>query len=146
MADMYRWVDAKGVVNYSNVPPPATTGATRIADTEPTVSVIPPRERTPESQAAREAREAALVRRIGQLEDEIAQLKRAAAQPPVYAAYPVPPAATYAEYAWPIAYPVYPWPIRPGRPHYPGFRPGHGKHPVAVPHGARGGIAVRIGR
>jgi len=146
IADMYRWVDAKGVVNYSNIPPPAKANAKRIADTEPTVSVIPLPERPPAVQ--REANEAALVRRIEQLEDELAQLRRAAAQPPAYARYAAPPMVGYAEYSWPIAYPVpvYPWPIRPGKSHHAGFRAGPFKHPVAVHRGARHGFNVRIGR
>lgn len=145
-ADMYRWVDERGVVNYSNLPPPATAKATRIADAEPTVSVIPPPARAPEARSA--AAEAALLRRIEQLEDELAQLRRAAAPPPVYAAYPPAPAVTYAEYRAPIVYPVpvYTWPLRPAKPHHQWARGGHVHRPVAAPHTVRSGISVSIRR
>jgi len=162
LADMYRWVDAKGVVNYSNVPPPAGTTAKRIAETEPTVSVIPPPENRAEQQQA--AREAALLRRIEQLEDELAALRTAAAQAAAYT-YPIPaPAVTYSA---PVVYPYafYPWPIvRAGKGHVffksgPRHGFGHGiKNPhsgfvssrvrggtpsVAVPRGGRSGLTVR---
>jgi hypothetical protein len=144
---MYRWVDADGVVNYSNIPPPAQAKAKRIAESEPTVSVIPPRERGPETQAARDAREAALIRRIEQLEDDLAQLRRGAIQSPAYVSYPAPPAIGYADYGYGASFvypvPVYPWAIRPAKPHPPRFRPGH---PAVAPHGAPRGLTVRMGR
>jgi hypothetical protein len=145
-ADLYRWVDARGVVNYSNVPPPGVS-ARQIAETEPTVSVIPPPERRPEVQQAQ--REAVMLRRIEQLESELAALRNASA---ATIAYPYPaPAVTYSA---PIAYPypVYSWPVqRPGGGHRfkprhsgPGMRWRHGGNPpVAVPYGARSGFTVR---
>jgi hypothetical protein len=39
-AETYKWVDAKGVVNYSSTPPPADAGKPRLI--EERVSVIPP--------------------------------------------------------------------------------------------------------
>lgn len=157
-ADLYRWVDAKGVVNYSNVPPPQGIAAKRIAETEPTVSVIPPPEDRAERQQA--AREAALLRRIEQLEDELAALRRASA-PAVAYTYPVPPAeVTYpASVVYPYA--IYSWPIvkpsrghgfvKPGRVH--GFKPRHprfgahraplGKPVMGVPRVTRPGLTVR---
>ena len=83
-ADLYRWVDAKGVVNYSNIPPEGVQ-AKRIPDTAPPVSIIPP----PDNQAEiRQAlREAELLRRIEALEDEIAAARRASVPVVVY---PVP--------------------------------------------------------
>lgn len=146
IADMYRWVDAKGVVNYSNVPPPANANARRIADAEPAVSVIPLPVRPPEAQ--REAKEAALARKIERLEDELAELRRAAIQRSAYVSYAAPPMVSYADDSAAIAYPllVYPSPIRTGKPVHPRFRPGHVKHPVALPHGARRGFSARRGR
>lgn len=129
MADMYRWVDAKGVVNYSNIPPPADANAKRIAETEPTVSVIPPPEKNAEQLQA--AREAALLRRIEQLEDELAALRTTAA---AAATYPYPVPAPEVTYGVPVVYPyaVWSWPIvKPGRGHgsfkpgRPGFKPRH---------------------
>lgn len=151
-ADMYRWVDANGVVNYSNVPPPAHVKATRIADTEPTVSVIPPPERAPEARSA--DRVAALERRIGQLEDELAQLRRHATQTPGHAANLAP-----VSFADPGVTFVYPVPVRPARvrAHWPRSRIFHARHehvgagskphhPAAVPHGVRGVFDVSSGR
>ena len=147
-ADLYRWVDARGVVNYSNVPPQGVQ-AKQIAETEPTVSEIPLPEKQPEMQQAQ--REAALVRRVAQLEDELAALRRASAATVVYG-YPVPvPTVTYST---PVVYPypIYPWPVhRAGggyrfKPRYPGSgsygRPG-GRPPVATPYGGRSGLTVR---
>lgn len=153
-ADLYRWVDAKGVVNYSNVPPKSVK-ATQIAETQPTVSVIPPPEKPPEVQQAQ--REAALLRRIEQLEQELAALRRAPATTVVYT-YPVPTAAPVETYAAPIVYPypVYSWPVykRGGGqrfgPHRPAHQPGVGAHgrpgarpPVAAPFTGHPGLTVR---
>jgi len=147
-ADLYRWVDAKGVVNYSNVPPRGVQ-ATQIAETAPTVSVIPPRERRPEVQQSQ--REAALLRRIEQLEDELAAMRRASA---AIVAYPYPVPAPDVTYSAPVVYPypIYSWPVRWARgghrfkPRHPGFGsrwlPG-GRPPVAVPRGGRSGLTVR---
>lgn len=147
-ADLYRWVDAKGVVNYSNVPPQGIS-ARQIAESAPTVSEIPLPEKRPELQQAQ--REAAMLRRIEQLESELAALRRASAPTVVYS-YPVPiPTETY---ALPMVYPypIVSWPVqRPGgghrfKPYHPGsgshWRPG-GRTPVAVPHGGRSGLTVR---
>jgi len=149
-ADLYRWVDAKGVVNYSNIPPQGVT-AKRIAETEPTVSVIPPREKPPEVKQAE--REAAMLRRIEQLEDELAGLRRASAPTVVYA-YPVPTPVPEMTYSTPVVYPfpVYPWPVhrlgkghrfKPGHPGVgSGWRPG-GKPSLASPRGGQSGLSVR---
>lgn len=150
VADLYRWVDAKGVVNYSNVPPQGVR-AKQIAETTPTVSVIPPPEKRPELQQSQ--REAALLRRIEQLEREIAALRSASAAAVVYP-YPAPvPDVTYsAPVVYP--YPIYPWPVRwAGGGHHHRFKPHHsgrgshgrpgGRPPVAVPFGGRSGLTVR---
>jgi Domain of unknown function (DUF4124) len=132
-ADFYRWVDAKGVVNYSNIPPQGVK-AKQIPDTQPTVSVIPPPERQAELQHA--AHQAELLRRIEQLEDELAAMRRANAPPAIYT-YPVPePAVTYAA---PVVYPfaVFPFPVYGPRIRY-GFKgrhpgSGRGQRPGATP-------------
>ena len=121
-ADLYRWVDAKGVVNYSNVPPPQSVKAKRIAETEPTVSVIPPREDRAERLQA--AREAALLRRIEQLEEELAALRSTPAAPTVVYTYPAPATAVTYPTSYVYPYPVYARPFgKPGRVH--GFKPRH---------------------
>ena len=153
-ADMYRWVDARGVVNYSNIPPEDGVRATRIPDTQPTVSVIPP----PDNQAElrRALREAALLRRIEQLEDEIAAVRQA---PVTVVAVPAPqPVVTYTGPAfipwWPVSpwpgRPVARWPGKPGSGHGPNWgHPGSGvgMHPGArspgVSRGGHSGVTVR---
>jgi len=146
-ADLYRWVDAKGVVNYSNVPPQGVK-AKQIAETQPTVSVIPLPERPPEVQQAR--REAELLRRIEQLEDELAALRRASTT--VVYAYPPPVTAPVETIAAPIVFPFHPWPVfKPGKGHrfWPrqpgaGADRGHGgRPPVAAPITGRPGLTVR---
>jgi Domain of unknown function (DUF4124) len=151
VADLYRWVDAKGVVNYSNVPPPQTVKAEQIPETQPTVSVIPPPEKPPEVKQTE--REAALVRRIEQLESELAALRRAAATPVVYS-YPVPVSAPEVTYAAPIVYPYPLYPVQvyaPGRAHrfkppgHPGMRAHWGpgvRAPVGVPRPGVSGVGV----
>jgi hypothetical protein len=146
-ADLYRWVDAKGVVNYSNIPPQGVE-ATQIPETQPTVSVIPPPERQAELRQA--AHEAELLRRLEQLEDELAAMRASA--PTVVYTYPPPePAVTYAA---PFVYPyaVYPYPVYAprGRNGFKGSRPAYGwghapgaMPPVPAPHGGRAGLPVR---
>jgi hypothetical protein len=145
-ADLYRWVDAKGVVNYSNIPPQGVK-ARQIPETQPTVSVIPPPERQAELKQA--AHEAELLRRIEQLEDELAAMRRANAPAVIYA-YPNP----FATYSTPVVYPyaVSPFPIYGPRVRY-GFKrrhPGSGWGrspgaipPVPAPHGGRSGSSFR---
>jgi hypothetical protein len=40
-AQVYRWVDARGVVNYTNVPPPNGVQATRVEVAEPRATGLP---------------------------------------------------------------------------------------------------------
>lgn len=148
VADMYRWVDARGVVNYSNIPPGEGVRAKHIPDTQPTVSVIPPPDRLAEQREA--LREAQLLRRIEQLEDEIAELRRASV-PVTVVAVPAPePVFTYAT---PIVWPsqIFPWPAKHIRGH-PSFKPRHpgwgprvrpGGRPPMVSHGRPSGLTVR---
>jgi hypothetical protein len=149
-ADLYRWVDARGVVNYSNVPPQGVK-AKQIAETQPTVSVIPPPEKPPEVQQAQ--REAALLRRIEQLEEELAALRRAPATTVVYV-NPAPAIAPEVTYSAPVVFPfpVFPWRgVKPGWVHRIGPRPPGtgtnqrpgGRPPIATPFAARPGLTVR---
>ena len=161
VADLYRWVDAKGVVNYSNIPPQGVD-AKRIAETEPTVSVIPPPpEKQPELKQA--VREAALLRRIEQLEDELAALRRASAPAVVYA-YPDPAPVPTVTYSAPVVYPfpIYSWPVtkpgfghrfkpgighgfKPGKPGFASHRHVGGRPAGVMPRGGRSGLTVRAG-
>lgn len=140
-ADLYRWVDAKGVVNYSNIPPQGVK-AKQIPDTQPTVSIIPPPKNQPELRQA--AREADLLRRIERLEDELVALRRASAPSVIYT-YPIPSPAV--AYTAPI---LYPYPIYPGAIYLPGvghrfkaLRPGFRAPTLHVPRGVGSGHAVR---
>lgn len=145
-ADMYRWVDAKGVVNYSNRPPPANVSVQRIAETEPAVSIIPPPERVPIVQ--RKADEVALVRRIEQLEDELAQLRRVAARPPARFPYAGPLLVGYMDYSVPIAYPAaeHPRATLSRKPRQFVLHSGRFNRPRAVAYGARRWPRVWVGR
>jgi len=149
-ADLYRWVDAKGVVNYSNIPPDGVQ-AKRIPDSQPTVSVVPP----PDNQAElRQAlHEAELLRRIEALEAELAAVRQSSVPTAVYA---IPAAEPVITYSAPVVfpYPLYGWPVtrpivgrHPLKPFKPGWggsagRPG-GRAPIAVPHGRPSGLTVR---
>jgi Domain of unknown function (DUF4124) len=146
-ADLYRWVDAKGVVNYSNIPPQGVN-AKQIAETVPTVSVIPLPEKPPEVQQAQ--REAELLRRIEQLEDELAALRRAPTT--VVYTYPAPVTAPVETIAAPVVFPFFAWPVfKPGKGHrfWPrqpgaGANRGHvGRPPVTAPFTSRPGLTVR---
>src|SRR4249920_1729559 len=52
-AQIYKWVDDKGVTSYGNKPPPNAAGLTTLTDGESRVSVIP----SPRSQPAPATRE-----------------------------------------------------------------------------------------
>lgn len=55
-ADTYKWVDEKGVTNYSNAPPPSRAAKTKLV--EDRISVIPSDPTLPQAAAALRAREA----------------------------------------------------------------------------------------
>jgi len=85
-ADIYTWVDASGVTNVSNLPPPEGVQVTKI------LHGLPPEAAAREDaarDAARQAEAQALAERVRQLEDEIAA--RQAPPPVVYASPPAPP-------------------------------------------------------
>ena len=63
-AQIYKWVDEKGVTSYGNKPPPNAAGLTRLTDGESRVSVIP----SSGPQPALAARERDLESRIARVE------------------------------------------------------------------------------
>ena len=65
-AQIYKWVDDKGVTSYGNKPPPNAAGLTTLTDGESRVSVIP----SPWPQPAPAARERGLESRIARGERE----------------------------------------------------------------------------
>jgi len=113
-ADIYTWVDKKGLTNVSNLPPPEDARVTSVART-------PPKDAAREA-AAREAARAVELRalndRVQQLTDQVEQQRRepvalAYAPPPIPYAPPAPyvvnvmqpPAPSYSggtgcDYAW----------------------------------------------
>jgi Domain of unknown function (DUF4124) len=92
-ADVYTWVDAGGVTNVSNLPPPEsvrTSSVTRAAPKDPAREAAL-------REAAREAEMRALNERVQQLQAEVEQSRREAQQlvstPPIQ--YAPAPAAPY---------------------------------------------------
>ena len=85
-ADIYTWIDASGVTNVSNLPPPEGVQVTKILHGRPPEIVA--REDAARD-AARQADAQALAERVRQLEDEIAA--RQAPPPMVYPPLPAPP-------------------------------------------------------
>jgi hypothetical protein len=75
-AQVYKWVDDKGVVNYSNSPPPKGKGVVKL-DEDRVTTIHAPEARRDESAAAADP---ALRRRVDELEREAASQRQSAAQ------------------------------------------------------------------
>jgi hypothetical protein len=76
-AQVYKWVDDKGVVNYSSSPPPKGRNAVKLNEDAGRVTTVPtPEARRDDAGAA----DPALRRRVEQLEREAAAQRQAAAQ------------------------------------------------------------------
>jgi hypothetical protein len=88
-ADIYTWIDASGVTNVSNLPPPEGVQVTKTLHGRPPEIVA--REDAARD-AARQAEAQALAERVRQLEDEIAARQ---APPPMVYAPPPPPVIQY---------------------------------------------------
>ena len=83
-AEIYKWVDERGVTTYGNKPPRGVAGITRMNDAESRVSIVPaPRSRLPEATRGREPEA-----RIARFEGD--------AGPAGFAAVPLPGLATEA--------------------------------------------------
>ena len=100
-ADVYRWVDEKGVINLSNIPP---KNAKIVQRFESPVNPAPAVQRDPPVRS----REAELEARIERLERELEEARRASAMsvpapPPVYEpVYYYPPVPAYVTYGYPV--------------------------------------------
>lgn len=83
-AQVYKWVDEKGVVNYSSTPPPKGRPAVIVDESKGRVTTVP----APDAQRDAEATtgDPALRRRVEQLEREAAAQRQAAAQQEIAAA------------------------------------------------------------
>jgi hypothetical protein len=77
-AQVYKWVDEKGVVNYSSSPPPKGRVAVKLDEDSRRVSTIPVSEARRDGPAA--ATDPALRRRVDELEREAAEQRQGAAQ------------------------------------------------------------------
>ena len=77
-AQVYKWVDDKGVVNYSSSPPPKGKGVVKLDEDNGRVTTIPAPEMRRGDPAA--AADPALRRRVDQLEREAAAQRQTAAQ------------------------------------------------------------------
>jgi hypothetical protein len=149
-ADIYRWVDARGVVNYASTRPEGVRQVEKFTDEASRLSTVPG---IPADQLQRE-RERLLEARVRRLEQEAEDLRRARA-------LALPPPVTYTsplayEYPYSVGYgyvypyygvPVYRPPrFRPGLHPAPLPRPG-GMHagggPRSAPMGLRGRVAPR---
>jgi hypothetical protein len=116
-ADLYKWVDDQGVVNYSDSPP-AKAKSSKVDESAGTLSVFPGMSK---EELAR-ARERSAEMRADRLERENAELRARAAQPPAPEPLPPPDYATY--------YPAYGyWPVhvRPRVPPHAAHLPVRGK-------------------
>ena len=77
-AQVYKWVDDKGVVNYSSTPPPKGKGVVKLDEDNSRVTTIPAPEVRRDDPAA--AADPALRRRVDQLEREAAAQRQSAGQ------------------------------------------------------------------
>lgn len=105
-ADIYTWVDAKGVTNVSNLAPPEGVSVKNIAPSPPK---DPAREAAVREAAQHEAEMQALNERLAQMQFALEQSGRAAYPPMAYAPPPTvvvvqPPPMPYANFAPPPAY------------------------------------------
>jgi hypothetical protein len=75
-AQVYKWVDDKGVVNYSSTPPPKGKGAVTLDEDKGRVTTVPAPVRSDPSAAG----DPALRQRVDRLEREAATQRQAAAQ------------------------------------------------------------------
>jgi hypothetical protein len=117
-AEIYRWVDDRGVINYSSTKPEGVKKITQVAEDNGRVSTVPGI--SPELLA--QQRQLELEARIQRLERELYEQRArdamAAAQS--YPAYPYP--AYYSGYGGYAAYPAYPlygFRFVPARPIFP---------------------------
>jgi hypothetical protein len=114
-AEIYRWVDDRGVINYSSIRPAGVKKVTQIAEDSGRVSTVPGI--SPELIA--QQRQLELEARIQRLERELYEQRARdamAAAAPSYPAYPYP--AYYPGYAY-AAYPVYGYPFVAKRAFFP---------------------------
>jgi hypothetical protein len=94
-AQVYKWVDERGVTNYSNSPPPATAAKREV--------VVDKTDYPPPAAAPERSIDQRLADRVAQLERELAVERDARYRDQ---AQPVPSYAPYPDYPYPYPYPV----------------------------------------
>jgi hypothetical protein len=131
-AQVYKWVDDKGVVNYGDKPPARGKPAQPLAENGGSVSVVPgiPREEL-ERQRERDTQQ-----RLRELEREVDALRAREGARDNVAPYPVPTEIYVPTYSYPYANGYgYRYAYGPGygrRPLHPGTGPGmRPEHPIA---------------
>lgn len=115
-AQLYRWVDERGVVNYGDTPPANARQVTPLNPDKSGVSVVPGLSRE-EMDRAKKSAEQARIERLEREVDALREQNRTRPTPP-----PPPPAAeTYVPYYYDGRLPPRPKPPpRPPRPEPPG--------------------------
>ena len=114
-AEIYRWVDDRGVVNYSSVKPEGVKKVAQIAEDSGRVSTVPGISQELVAQQRQLELEARIQRLELELYEQRARDAMAAAQS--YSAYPSP--AYYSGYAGYPAYPLYGYGFVAARPVFP---------------------------
>jgi hypothetical protein len=102
-AEIYRWVDEKGMVNYGAKPPEGAKKVKQLDQDAVTVSTVPAP--PPPSAQRQRQRELALEARIERLERELYELERARSAVPVV--MPASPAYAPMYAAYPAFFPAY---------------------------------------
>lgn len=133
-ASVYRWVDANGVVNYSNQRPAEHKNATRLDEASSRVSTVP----GPSAEELARQRTFLLEARVARLERELAE-QRTAADTVIMIGQPSPPLVVGASpwFGWwgaPVVR-TRGWHVRPFPPHPrpPLMRPQPLPQPISAP-------------
>jgi hypothetical protein len=111
-ADIYTWVDASGVTNVSNLPPPEKAEGVRVVRAAPR----DPAREAARLDAAREAETRALNERVQQLQADVERVRRETAEAQMFVAQPP---MQYAQ-AQPAPYVIVVTPPAPAYPEAPG--------------------------
>jgi hypothetical protein len=124
-AEICRWVDAKGVVNYGSRPPEGARNVRQLDENAVTVSTIP----APPRRDLQRQRELALEARIERLEREL-EREQARAVAPIVVVVPAAPAFAPVFFASPAF--VHPFAARPFFPRRAHFAVRHGSVRVGI--------------
>ena len=127
VAQVYKWVDEKGVVNYGDKPPARGKPAQPLAESGGSVSVVPGMSR----EELERQRDRDMQQRMRELEREVDALRAREIARDNVAPYPVPADITYVPaygYGGYYGYGSARRPLNPGS--HPGSRP---EHPIAKP-------------